>query len=339
MKNKTAIEKAIAILAAVLLVVLVLTFAIQMLKPAEIEAKEYEAFGIGDKPVELAEKLDLEVPGEDATEEELIDFAVTLYETANENFKNAENASYMIKNVTTMQMLGMDVPIPGFRFLVKNADKLYYSEYSFVEEFKNEGGGISIQGLIQSIVGLFDTRYAVRKYTDATMDKTIVQRVADPIPTFAYNEEEGKYIYDVDWKSEALEEYEEDKIVYYADQDKVFEYTEQKITRESVKSAKVDYNEEEGFYRIEVELDTVLATTLTLPRLKASSGSEDAHYTKLVQVYEIWDNGYFRYFHAMDDWAGGPMGSASKIDFETTFYYDEYWTNIENYQYLENFGK
>lgn len=337
MKNKTAIEKAVAIIAAVLLVVLLFVFVIQMFNVTQ-EAKTYEAFARGEKPVELAEKLDLLIP-EDATPEEMIDFAVTLYEIANENFKNAENASYMIKNVTTMQMMGMDVPIPGFRFFVKNSDKFYYSEYSFVEEFKNEGGGISIQGLIQSIVGLFDTRYAVRKYTDSTMDNMIVQRVADPIPTFSYDAEKGIYVFDADWNSEALQESEEDKIIYCKDQEGIFEYTEQKITRESVTSADVQYNAEEGYYTITVELDTVLATTLTLPRLKESSGSDDAHYTKLVQVYEIWDNGYFRYFHAMDDWAGGPMGSASKIDFETTFYYDEYWTNVENFQYLENFAK
>jgi hypothetical protein len=324
MKGKSVIEKAIGLIAAVLLTVLICFLAIQSFMPAE--EIPTQQFGIGDKP--QVESLNLTLPDEDDMEEK-IDFAVSLYTTANALYKSTEDVALMVASSTAM--LGGMVKVPGFRYILKNSDEYYYLEYSFIPPADPSD---PLSGLISGIAGLIakeSTQFALRKYYDSSMDDIRVQRVIDPTPELVFDEETGKNIYNVDWTN--VVEEEEETPIFYSGQSEPYVQTEQIINKDTVTSAEVSYNEEEGYYTLVLELDTTLATTLTQARLRANSNNEEASYVRLTQTIEIWDNGYFRYFRAQDDWSAPGIGK-SEIDFKTYFYYDEFWTNPENYQHM-----
>lgn len=325
MKGKSVIEKAIGLIAAVLLTVLISYLALEFIMPPK--ENPTQQFSVGEKPT-LAEALNLTLPDEDDMEAK-IDFAVTLYTAANDLYKNTEDVALMVTSSTSM--FGGNVKVPGYRYIVKNSDEYYYLEYSFIPPADN-----ALSGFISGLAGAIakeSTQFALRKYYDSSMDDIRVQRVINPTPAMVFDEETGKNIYTVDW-TEVVDE-EEDLPIYYSGQTEPYVQTEQIINEDTVTSAEVSYNEEEGYYSLVLELDTTLATTLTQARLRANSGNDQAFYTRLTQTIEIWDNGYFRYFRAQDDWEGpGTIKMTSEIDFKTYFYYDEYWTNPENYQHM-----
>jgi hypothetical protein len=325
MKGKSIIEKAIGLIAAVLFTVLICYLALEFFMPAE--ENPTQQFSVGDKPPSLA--LSLSIPEEEDDMEDKIEFAVMLYDQANALYKNTEDVALMVASSTSM--FGGLVKVPGYRYIVKNSDEYYYLEYSFIPPSND-----AISGLFSGLAGAIakeSTQFALRKYYDSSMDSIRVQRVINPTPSMVFDEETGKNIYTVDW-TEVVDE-EEDIPIFYSGQSVPYVQTEQIINEDTVTSAEVSYNAEEGYYTLVLELDTTLATTLTQARLRENSDNDQAFYTRLIQTIEIWDNGYFRYFRAQDDWEGpGAITMTSEIDFRTYFYYDEFWTNPENYQHM-----
>jgi len=277
-----------------------------------------ELMPVGGRP-NYGDKLNLSVPTDEA---ELKQFAYHLYMTANANYQNLESAAYAVKSVTTT----MGYPVIGYRYVVKNDDQYVYTEYSFVEE---EGANL--------ILGLFakdSTQFAMRRYTDDTMEGMYEEKTLSPTYTVA----DGENVYRANWNKLYYAK-TVDKPVYYADQEETFEYTDQKITAETIKEISLEYHEEEGFYRmmIELDLENPLTTSITLPNLRANAGSSDAHYTGMTQTIDIWDNGYFKYFLAEDHWEGRldsfPIDLVSDIHFETQFIYNEEYLDFNYYQY------
>lgn len=325
MKQKSILEKGIGLIAAVLFVVLISFLGLEFIMPPDEIAAEQ--FTVGEKPAALA--LSFTMPDENDSEEEKIAFAVMLYNQANALYKETEDVALMVKSNSGM-FNGM-VNVPGYRYIVKNMDEYYYLEYSFVQQ-----GDDAISSLLSGLAGAIakeSTQFALRKYYDSTMQKIRVQRTIEPTPTYLFDEEKGTNVYQVDW-SNVVEE-DEELPIYYSGQTEPYYQTEQIINENTITSADISYNEEEGYYTLVLELDTTLATTLTQARLRANSGNENAFYTSLTQTIEIWDNGYFRYFRAQDNWEGpGIPRMTSEIDFRTYFYYDEYWTNPANYQHM-----
>jgi hypothetical protein len=291
------------------------------------EETHMEQFEIGERPV--GEKLNWAMPDEDDAEAVKL-FAEQLYLKANELYQNTENVAMMVRSKTAM--MGGLVNVSGYRYIVKNADQYNYIEYSFIPPTGNFA-----EDLMAALTGAIEpknTKFALRKYKDASLDKVLVDRVVDPVPEFVFNEETGENEYIVDWTNAEAEE-EQYNIVYYADQTDIYEQTEQKISFETITSATVTYEEEEGYYKLVLKLDPNLATDITRARLVSSTGNSTAAYTELTQTIEIWDNGYFRYFRAQDNWAtSSGLRISSEIDFNTYFYYDDYWTNTEHYQYM-----
>lgn len=265
-------------------------------------------------------KLDLTMPTTDAEKRQ---FAYDLYTLANENFKNAEKAAYAINCTTVM----MGSAVNGYQYMVKNGDEYFYTEYSFGEE-----GSGNILSVIMQGVAAESTVYAARRYTNASLEKVHKQLTLRPAKTV----ENQKITFRANW-AESIRNEEIDKTIYYADQVGAYEYTEQKILPETILTAEVEYNEEDGYYILTLELDVAneKTTEITRPNLRASSGAPDADYYSMTETIHIWDNGYFRYFRSQDNWQGtmgGIIALKSELDYQTNFYYDETNCNPENYQ-------
>lgn len=317
------VKKLIAALSAI--VVLAVVFA-GFLAPllGGGETPVMEPFKPGDKPE--GEKLDLVMP--DANDVEAVKkFAADLYAIASEKYCTAESVAYQTSY--TNAMLG--VPVSGYRFNVRNQDKTHYTEYAYISGDTNDPTIKLLAGIMGAIAG-DSTRFAEARYTDATMDyvqsfKYVApDQDAQPTPVI---DESGYPSFDIAWDQGAKSE--------MAKHDYGYRLTDHDILPETILEASVTYNEEEGYYTLKLKLDLEKAPEkITLPNLRESSGMDNAAYTKLDQTIEIWDNGYPRYFLAEDTWQGM---IESELIFSTTYYFDEYWTNIENYQYMTDYCK
>lgn len=262
-------------------------------------------------------------------EEAAIAFVAALYNKACENYQKTEDAAFLVKSSNLM--LGIDVP--GYRYCVKNGDEYRYLEYSFIDD-NGDSQGMAFLSAIMGVVAADSTRFALAQYTDGTMDKMVARRAvvgknAEYVDRTI--NDDGSVTFDVDWSSAT--ETEVDKPIYCASQDGAFRHTDHTVNVETITEAKITYNSEEGYYICEFTLDPEVAPLeRTLASLKANSGMDNAHYTSLKQVMHIWDNGYFKYYMAEDKWKG-MMDSV--ITFHTTYYYDEVYTDISNYQYMD----
>lgn len=249
-----------------------------------------------------------------------IALAYQLYATANENYKNIENAAYVVNSVTTT----MGIPVQGVRYNIKLGEELFFIEYSFVT---------GNNSWLLAIAARDSTMFAERHYTNANMAKAYKEKTIGPKMTL---DENGKPSYTANWdKLYSSSEY--DKPIFNANQTEPLEMTDQVIRPETIKEATITYNEEKRFYRLELVLDTdnPLTTSKTLPNVRAASNAPDAEYYSIVETIEIWDNGYYKFFHSVDKWTGTSMITLdSTIDFATTFYYNKEAYDINNYQYL-----
>ena len=283
-----------------------------------------EPFKPGEKPA--GEKLDLVMP--DASDTEAVKkFAADLYAIASEKYCTADNVAYQTTYTNTM----LGVPVSGYRFNLRNQDKTHYTEYAYISGDTSDPTIKLLAGIMGAIAG-DSTRFAEARYTDDSMDyiqsyKYVApDQEQQPTPVL---DEAGYPSFDIAW-----EEGVKGKMVK---KDYGYRLTDHDVLAETILEAEVTYNEEEGYYTLKLKLDLQKAPEkITLPNLKASSGMDNAEYTKLDQTIEIWDNGYPRYFLAEDTWKGM---IESELVFSTTYYFDEYWTNIDNYQYMSEYCK
>ena len=292
-----------------------------------------------------AEVIDLELPDENASQEEVIAFAAELYRIACENYKNAEKAAFIVQYNSKMNMLGMAMPVPGERYCVKDGDKRYYLDFAIPDE----GNAMS------SLAGYFapsSSHYAEAVYSDSTLvdengDPAMISRKvykgsgADKsgiAPSYV-DKGEGTKVVSVNWDS--CDETYLPQTVYYAGQEGEFHHTDHEVTVDTILSATVSYteiSEGEGYYTVDFELDPDKVPQSLLDSLRVSSECPDAHYTKLVQSMTIWNTGYFRTYHALDSWEGkrSIMSLSSDLDFMTTYYYENQpeKLDINNYPYM-----
>lgn len=312
----------VALSVAMILAIVLVAFVAPLMGGGE--KVQLEAFKPGEKPE--GEKLNMVMP--DASDTQAVkEFAAELYAIASEKYCTADKVAYQTSYTNTM----LTIPVLGYRFNVRNLDKEYYTEYAYM-------GGDLDDPLIKVLVGVMgavageSTRFAEARYTDASMDyRQTFKYVApdqesQPSPVL---DEIGYPSFDIPWDEGVKGE--------MAKPDYGYRLTDHDVTAETIDEAIVTYNEEEGYYTLKLKLNLEKAPEkITLPNLKESSGMADAHYTKLDQTIEIWDNGYPRYFLAEDNWAGG---IGAELVFSTTYYFDEYWTDIANYQYMSEYCK
>lgn len=316
------LKKLIAALSAIVVLAVVFAgFLAPMLGGTETTV---EAFKPGEKPE--GEKLDLVMPDASDTKA-VIKFAADLYAIASEKYCTAESVAYQTSYTNSM----MGVPVSGYRFNVRNQDKTHYTEYAYISGDTNDPTIKLLAGIMGAIAG-DSTRFAEARYTDSSMDYTqsfkyvAPDQETQPTPSF---DETGFPSFDIAWNDGVKGE--------MAKHDYGYRLTDHDLTEETILEASVTYNEEEGYYTLKLKLDLEKAPEkITLPNLKASSGMDNAAYTKLDQTIEIWDNGYPRYFLAEDTWKGM---IESELVFSTTYYFDEYWTDIANYQYMSDYCK
>lgn len=317
------LKKFIAAISAIAVISIILAgFLAPMMGGGETALME--PFKPGEKPA--GEKLDMVMPDASDTQA-VIEFAAELYAIASEKYCTVDKVAYQTTYTNTM----LSVPVAGYRFNVRNQAKNYYTEYAYISGDTNNPTIQFLSAIMGAIAG-DSTRFAEARYTDETMDYTqsfkYVAPDQDHQPT-PVMDEAGYPSFEINWAEGVKGE--------LAKNDYGYRLTDHDITAETIVQAEVTYNEEEGYYTLKLKLDLEKAPEkITLPNLKASSGMDSAHYTKLDQTIEIWDNGYPRYFLAEDTWKGS---IESELVFSTTYYFDEYWTDIAQYQYMSEYCK
>ena len=321
---KKTVSRTIVVISIILTISIVFSYVLNMFfGKNDTVGESLMLFQDAEKPE--GEALALTMP-DPADEEAVIKFAADIYAIASEKWCTAPNAAYMIEYRNTM----MGIDVRGNRYQVRNGDQERYLEYAFIDNKDPDDPTLQfLIGLMGAIAG-DSTRFAEARYTDATMDyvqsyKYVGTSDADA-PKRIVNEQ-GSYSYEVNWEAGKLGTLEKHNYGY--------RLTDHDITPETISSAEVTYNAEEGYYTLNLVLDCDLApAAITLPNLRASGAGDNAVYTQLIQEITIWDNGYPRSFLAKDKYQGT---LAADLEFNTKYYFDEVWTNIENYENMAEY--
>ncbi len=279
-------------------------------------------------------KLDLDVPDENASQDEIKAFVVDLYNLACTNYQNAEKAAFEVRYTTNMIIMSAaNIPVPGTRFCVKDGDKRYYLDFTIPGEDMLK----FMDGIMGDRVPPQSSHYAEATYTDASMDYVVSRKVykdcgGNGIGAGPLYAEDGSI--QVDWTPAVVSEQE--KTVYAAYQDGQFHHTDHSVTVDTILEASVTYSKEYGYYTCEFTLDPQKVPEELLNSLRTNSGQPSAVYTKLVQTMTVWDTGYLRTYHALDYWQTDGNFMASELDFETIYYYDNEPEKIDigNYPYM-----
>ncbi|MGN0767958.1 MAG: hypothetical protein ACI4M8_01245 [Christensenellales bacterium] len=333
MKVVATISKILVILALIALIVMIILFGGQTSAVQTFVADPNEQPPTNSSTTDFSSvraKLDTFV-GKDVSsasvQADLIKASAEAYRTACANAKSAENM-YLFVNCKTTMMPGtiLEIPVIGNRYVLKTGTEFYYTEYSI------PGGGLG------GLAGAFapeNTTFALRSYSDASiMDYVYSEKSLSPqflkaddgsdavVGIERYWDDPEKQISEDKWAKEQLQG------IYCSAQTGEYTATDQNITEETIKSAQIEYKTSENgnYYILTLELDTdnPKTTERSIDNLRKGANSEDANYTSMVETIEIWENGYFKYFKSLDEWAmhGKNGGMSSLIDYETTFYFD-----------------
>ncbi|MBR2349897.1 MAG: hypothetical protein IKA77_04670 [Clostridia bacterium] len=321
---KKTVSRTIVVISIILTISILFSYVLNMFfGKNDTVGESLTPFECGERPE--GEALALTMP-DPADEEAVIKFAADLYAIASEKWCTAPNAAYMIEYRNTM----MGIDVRGNRYQVRNGDQERYLEYAFIDnKDPNDGTLQFLIGLMGAIAG-DSTRFAEARYTDASMDYIQSYKfvgTSDEDAPKRIEKEEGGYTYEVNWEAGKKGTLEKHNYGY--------RLTDHDITAETIKTAEVAYNAEEGYYTLNLVLDCDLApAAITLPNLRASGAGDNAVYTQLIQEITIWDNGYPRSFLAKDKYQGT---LAADLEFDTKYYFEEYWTNIENYENMAEY--
>lgn len=279
--------------------------------------------------------------GKDTSDENLkadiIAVSAETYRIACEKAKQA-NKMYAFVNCKTTMFPNtiLEMPIQGNRFVLKTNTEFFFTEYSI------PGAGL---GGLASMFAPENTTFAMRSYADVSvMDylygekslspKFLTQNAdgtGDIIGIECYWDDPSKQVSEDKWAKE------QKLNVFCAAQQDEYTATDQNITEETIKSAKIEYktSEKGNYFVLTLELDTdnPVTTARSIDNLRKGANSADANYTSMVETIEIWENGYFKYFKSVDQWAmhGKKGGIASLIDYETTYYFDAEHTDPSVY--------
>lgn len=255
------------------------------------------------------------------------DFALYLYNTACEAFKNCDECAIIEDYVTTtsIKALKLNLPCQGCRFTVKTGTEYYYADYSSAKQ--------SDASLLDMFGAAEDTLFAKRSYTDlATMDYMYTEKVLRPSVEI---DEDGAIEIDANWSSDNFVDgypKHEERPVFHASQDGFFQQTEMIIEDGTVIGATVTYNEDLGYYTVSFILDVNNPRTSEKVIDNLRSGMKNGNYTSITKVYQIWDNGYFRLCDSLDYASSGAM--ELKLDFKSYFKYGEENCDPNMYQYF-----
>ncbi len=244
-----------------------------------------------------------------------IALAYWLYDNANKLDQQCDTriATSHCPVKTTMKLLGVpiDVQIDAYVYDIKLGTEYFKAEYQ-----------VAMQGL-GALASYFkkDMVYGEISYCTLDMEEMIIHKVYNA--TIA----DGRPV--SDWSSPEIRTA---PIPYFhASQELLKEKTDVVIRPETILSATVSHNADEGYYSISMvlDVDNALTTSKTLVTLRAQAGDE-AVYTSIVEEIEIWDNGYFKDFLSTDKWTSGSLSAV--LPYRTTFSYREEDCDINSYE-------
>ena len=112
----------------------------------------------------------------------------------------------------------------------------------------------------------------------------------------------------------------------------------------TIVSATVEYNAEEGYYTVHMVMDsfkeyTHYDTNWALQDNKGAS-DENARFTKLEVTFQLWDNGYFKQWEMWEDWEAPNAHGLARMEavqyYLTVFSYDALDADFSAYYTPEN---
>ena len=234
--------------------------------------------------------------------------AYLLYERANRRDQScAYRLAYSFCNVTT-EFFGVAMPVPGCVYDVKNGDEYYKLDFQPTKSMAAGHGKATYYKL-----GLPKAYYI--KVDDSRIDEAGQGSADFSKPS------EAKYV---------------DAPYFHASQDPLYCKTDINILPETIVDAHVSYNAEKGYYTVTMTLDVEnpVTTEKTLENLRAGSSMvRKANYTSIEETFEVWANGFFKYFVSIDKWATNSISGT--IDYKTYYSYEESECVVSSYQHYE----
>lgn len=258
--------------------------------------------------------------------------AIQLINIANANLKNDDSVAYAVNTNTEV----MNVPTGGIRYYIKNGNEFFNADYFYVPQ-----GGIA--SAFAKAASPEYTNYGYRIYYNLDLNMGYEQKAKE---LSFERTRKGYLVFGVDWSDLYFENKIEDIPAEFSTSEKPYRYYNYDWTEESLLSANVTYNAQDGYYEIiaHIDCDNEDAIKDGLKVLKEGAGDKDAVYTSITETVQIWDNGRYKQFNTYDEWHsphihGMRISADSANDYKTTFYYDDYSLNIANYQYSTEFIK
>ncbi|MGI6702249.1 MAG: hypothetical protein ACOX3U_07335 [Christensenellales bacterium] len=311
------------------LIVLVLTLTMIMSgckesTPLATSENPFGLIGMDIRP-DIEGKIDIDIDSDDQ-----IALAVQLYEIACDNDKEVDCRAYYSYCPTNNVAIGMNNKILLNILEVKSGDEYFRIDYRLRDDIPLFNYMPGSEDTINKFIKLVTTE---RRYANTDMDHTLYEQVLNASTT-----EEG--IPYANWSNESdiikftdPSESPSKPRVFSKNQEGVFRKTEHVIDQDTVKSATVTYDEEDGIYSVRIELDCTLdendynkATEFTRPYILEGANSKDAHYTDIIIEFDLWDNGYFKEYYSTEKWFGHTVLNlevSSEFLYKDVFSYDE----------------
>ncbi len=249
-----------------------------------------------------------------------IELAYQLYSIACQKDKEAEyRACYSICPTSNLAA-GMDNKILLNILEIKNREEYYRIDYRIKDDVPLFNAMPALEVIINHFLQIVTTE---RRYASLSQGHGLYQLTLNATT----NEAGAPY---ANW-SKILEDITQDLPIFHNSQEEDYAKSAHIIALDTIQSASVTYDEENGIYTVTVSLDVfsidpVLgvnkATSITRPIIQEGADSEDAHYTELEISFDIWDNGYFKDFHSKEIWKATTVASLAIVS--TFVYHDRY---------------
>ena len=266
---------------------------------------------------------------------ELIRLAAQMYATANQNTQAMQSAAFLVKYNSNIKInLGvatMEIPVQGYRYQLKTGTEFYSTEYAIPGE---EGLG--------SLAGMFSKEssdFASRSYADVTKANYMFSEKSYS-PTISKDPETNEVRIESNFSDKNLVSASkwspEQPLPYYCSaQEEPFYAANRSMTENNILSATIEYCKSlsGNYYRLQLELDVDKEETWerTIEELRSGAG-EDAKYTKMTEIIEIWENGYYKSFRSLDHTWSKKGTMTMEFDYNTYYYYDAEHTVPSYYQ-------
>lgn len=332
----------ISILSFILVIVIIATILLIMLfnaKGGGLDLKSHEFKGLLIAPEGVADLPLYTIPDEndEAGHKAL---ASTLYLIANEKDKNAPYRLTFGSCPTTHTAFGMENKVDLDIVEIKNGNQYFRIDYRLKNSIPLLEISLLGKETIKSINESLELVLSERHYYDTSMEKLKYQKVSNAML------DENNLPY-ADW-SVIKTEMDKDVPIYRADQEGTYEKCLHKINSNTISTAKVSYDAENGYYEVDLVLDVnnPETTSVTQPLVAAGTGDKNTKFTKVTVKFQVWKSGYYRYFEFNERFESKAMNWVSASS--EFFYKDQYSYNADDcdinsykdaYEFMSALGK